>query len=315
MGSGQLGRGAPMRADSFGEGCGGVRRRAEGCRGVPKSAEECGGVRRSAEGGKVERRFGGRVEGGLEATWSSVRASGADLGRGRATGRSYLEASGAAGTARHGRVARVARRARHGTPALCGTAGVARHGTVWHVWHGGRGTALRHTARHPAAPPTQHSGTQLRHGTPDTALWHSGGRPAPTSTTTTTTRSEAGIAGGANKCCFMYSLNRNDTCPDDDHDDDDERGRDRRRRTQVLLNILPQQEGEREREMKMKMMMVMMMMMMSVKRDDDGEMPFWHVGTLRPQSQVHTVAPDAPGAPVALGATGSPGTRGRRVAP
>ena len=53
-------------------------------------------------------------EGGLEATWSSVRASGADLGRGRATGRSYLEASGAAGTARHGRVARVARRARHG---------------------------------------------------------------------------------------------------------------------------------------------------------------------------------------------------------
>ena len=38
--------------------------------------------------------------------------------------------------------------------------------------------------------------------------------------------------------------------------------------------------------MKMKMMMVMMMM--SVKRDDDGEMPFWHVGTLRPQSQGHT---------------------------
>ena len=194
-----------MRADSFGEGCGGVRRRAEGCRGAPKSAEECGGVRRSAEGGKVERRFGGRVEGGLEATWSSVRASGADLGRGRATGRSYLEASGAAGTARHGRVARVARRARHGTPALCGTARHcvarvarrARHGTPAH-----------------SAPPC---------GAPDTALRHTASA-RHSGHSTVALRRAAG--------------------PDVDHDDDDdeERGRDRRRRKQVLLHVLPQQK-------------------------------------------------------------------------
>ena len=116
------------------EDSGGVRRSAEKCEGVPRSAEDCRGVRRGAEECRgmprsVEERrtsgFGGKLKEGSERGWREVwRQLGALLGPLGPT-------SGAAGP-RDGRTWKPpAQRARHGT-------------AVWHVWHGGRGTALRH---------------------------------------------------------------------------------------------------------------------------------------------------------------------------